>query len=170
MVALPHRQFECAGGLRGAHTGANPTDRGKAGVKHHVATDGQGTPFVVDVTPANVHDSQRLLPLIEAIPAVPGAVGAPRHRPARVCADKAYDARALRQELRRRKIIPEIARRGTDDVPLGRTRWVIERTIAWYRQFRRLRVCYEKRPDIHAAFLDLATTLITFRRWQSLFC
>lgn len=49
-------------------------------------------------------------------------------------------------------------------------RWVIERTIAWYRQFRRLRVCYEKRPDIHAAFLDLATTLITFRRWQSLFC
>ncbi len=33
-------------------------------------------------------------------------------------------------------LFPEIARRGTDDVPLGRTRWVIERTIAWYRQLR----------------------------------
>jgi transposase len=43
---------------------------------------------------------------------------------------------------------------------LGRWRWVVERTFAWLNQFRRLRVRYEKRADIHAAFLSLGCTLI----------
>ncbi len=30
-------------------------------------------------------------------------------------------------------------------------RWVVERTFAWLNQFRRLRVRYEKRADIHEA-------------------
>jgi len=34
---------------------------------------------------------------------------------------------------------------------LGRLRWVVERTFAWLNQFRRLRVRYEKRADIHMA-------------------
>jgi transposase len=34
-----------------------------------------------------------------------------------------------------------------------RRRWVVERTFAWLNQFRRLRVRYEKRADIHEAFL-----------------
>jgi NAD(P)-dependent dehydrogenase (short-subunit alcohol dehydrogenase family) len=39
---------------------------------------------------------------------------------------------------------------------LGRWRWVVERTFAWLNQFRRLRLRYEKRPDMHLAFLTLA--------------
>jgi transposase len=34
---------------------------------------------------------------------------------------------------------------------LGKTRWVVERTIAWLHQFRRLRVRYERLPSIHEA-------------------
>ena len=34
---------------------------------------------------------------------------------------------------------------------LGRWRWVVERTCAWLNQFRRLRVRYDKRADIHEA-------------------
>jgi transposase len=34
---------------------------------------------------------------------------------------------------------------------LGRWRWVVERSFAWLNQFRRLRVRYEKRADIHEA-------------------
>ena len=41
----------------------------------------------------------------------------------------------------------------------------MERTFAWLNQFRRLRVRYEKRADIHAAFLSLGCALIC---WQSL--
>jgi len=44
----------------------------------------------------------------------------------------------------------EIARRGSG---LGVTRWIIERTIAWLHQFRRLRLRYERLPEIHEAFL-----------------
>jgi hypothetical protein len=37
---------------------------------------------------------------------------------------------------------------------------VVERTFAWLNQFRRLRVRYEKRADIHEAFLALACALV----------
>jgi Transposase DDE domain len=47
----------------------------------------------------------------------------------------------------------------------GRWRWVVERTFAWLNQFRRLRVRYEKRADIHEAFLSLACALLC---WNAL--
>jgi len=36
----------------------------------------------------------------------------------------------------------------------------VERTFAWLSQFRRLRVRYDKRADIHEAFLSLGCALI----------
>ena len=42
---------------------------------------------------------------------------------------------------------------------------VVERTFAWRSQFRRLGVRYDKRADIHEAFLSLGCALIC---WQSL--
>jgi hypothetical protein len=41
----------------------------------------------------------------------------------------------------------------------------VERTFAWLNQFRRLRVRYDRRADIHEAFLSLGCALIC---WQSL--
>lgn len=122
------------------------------------------------MTAANVHDSRQLLPLINAIPRVRGRVGAPRQRPGSVCADKAYDSRRLRNELLRRGVVPEIPQRYETEDGLGRDRWRVERTLAWYRQFRRLKLCYEKLPEMHQGFLDLATCLITFRRFPEAFC
>jgi transposase len=52
---------------------------------------------------------------------------------------------------------------------LGVHRWVVERTLAWLRQFRRLRVRYDRRADIHEAFLSMGCALICFRRLSS-FC
>ena len=40
---------------------------------------------------------------------------------------------------------------------------VVERTIAWLHQFRRLRVRYERRADIHQAFLSLGCAIICLR-------
>jgi transposase len=42
----------------------------------------------------------------------------------------------------------------------------VERTFAWLNQFRRLRVRYEKRADIHEAFLSLGCALICWRFLQ----
>src|SRR4051812_47288254 len=46
-----------AGGEKGEHTGPNPTDRGKAGSKLHLAADGGGIPLAVVLTGANTNDS-----------------------------------------------------------------------------------------------------------------
>ncbi len=75
--------------------------------------------------------------------------------------DRGYDAEAIRQGLRIRGIRPWLAKRNTEHGSgLGRWRWVVERTFAWLSQFRRLRVRYEKRADIHEAFLSLGCALI----------
>lgn len=43
---------------------------------------------------------------------------------------------------------------------LGRHRWVIERTLAWFGRFRRLTVRYERRLDILTGSHLLAASLI----------
>lgn len=134
-------------------------------------TDADGTPLVVQVTAANVNDGTMLLPLIDAIPRVKGKVGAPRRKPDSVTADKAYHSKLRVGMLNVRGIQPLLPRRGSnDDTSLGRLRWVVERTIAWLHQFRRLRVRYERRADIHQAFLSLGCILICFRTLDPLFC
>jgi transposase len=81
-----------------------------------------------------------------------------------VLGDRGYDAEAIRQGLRVRHISSLLAKRNTEHGSgLGRYRWVVERTFAWFSQFRRLRVRYEKRADIHEAFLSLGCALICWR-------
>ena len=76
-------------------------------------------------------------------------------------ADKGYDYRKCRQALRRRRIKVRIARKGIESKErLGRHRWVVERTLAWLNRFRRLTVRYERRADIHEAFLHWGCALI----------
>jgi transposase len=41
---------------------------------------------------------------------------------------------------------------------------VVERTLSWLHQYRRLRIRYERRADIHQAFLTLACSLICYRQ------
>jgi transposase len=131
------------------------------GSKRHLICDGRGVPFAVQLTGANRNDSQQALALVDAIPSLQGERGRPRHRPDRVSGDRGYDAEAIRQGLRARHIVPFLAKRNTEHGSgLGRWRWVVERTFAWLNQFRRLRVRYEKRADIHEAFLALACALI----------
>lgn len=116
-----------------------------------------------------------LLPLVDAIPKVRGQVGAPRKKPDSITADKAYHPNFREVMLNVRGIEPLLPRRGrrdgiNDDTSLGRLRWVVERTIAWLHQFRRLRVRYERRCDIHQAFLTLGCILICFRVLDPAFC
>jgi len=48
-------------------------------------------------------------------------------------------------------------------------RWVVERTFAWLHHYKRLLVRYDRRHDIHEAFLALACCLVCFRRVQPSF-
>src|SRR5262245_14904775 len=98
----------------GEQTGPNPTDRAKAGSKHHVLTDGQGIPVAQIVTAANTADVTQLEPLLDAVPPVRGKRGRPRQRFDRAQADRAYDSEPHRGRLRARGIEPVLAKRRTE--------------------------------------------------------
>ncbi len=119
---------------------------------------------------ANVHDSKGLEEAVDAIsPIRKPRHGRPRKRPNKLYSDKAYDIPRCREALRKRGIKACIARRGIDSSEkLGRYRWAVERTLSWVNRFRRLKVRYERRADIHQAFLDLGCALICWRYIQRL--
>jgi len=161
MVTHDRGQLFSACDAWGKKTGPNPTDRRKAGSKHHLISDARGIPLAATLTPANAHDITQLLPLVTAIPPLAGRRGRPRQRPRRVQGDRAYDSAAHRRALRALGITPVLARRRTaHGSGLGKTRWVIERSIAWLHQFRRLKMRYERLHFIHEAFLTIACSLI----------
>ncbi|MGW5650518.1 IS5 family transposase [Streptomyces humi] len=149
----------------GAATGPSPVDRRKTGSKHHLICDGKGTPLHVITTAANVNDVTQTLDLVDGIPPVAGRPGRPRRRPECLLGDKAYDSKAVRGELRRRRIQAVISRRGTPNIKgLGKLRYVVEQTFALLHQFKRLAVRWERRLELHDAFLSLACSLICWRR------
>ena len=169
------RQLLRAGGFWGARTesqiGPNPTDRAKKGTKHHLVTDGGGVPLASVVTGANRHDVTQLLPLIEAIPKIKGGVGAPLSKPPEVLGDRGYDSDEHRMKLSGRGIRPTLARKGTPHGSgLGIFRWPVERALSWLHQARRLRVRYEKRADLHHAFVKLRCAVICWSLLHSAFC
>ncbi|PAU50673.1 IS5/IS1182 family transposase [Streptomyces albireticuli] len=154
----------------GGHAGPSPVDRARPGSKHHLITDRHGTPLAVTLTSGNRHDVTQLMPLLDAVPPVRGLRGRPCGRPCRVFADRGYDFDKYRRLIRARGITPKIARRGNPHGSgLGKTRWVAERTFAWLHQFKRLRIRYEVRADLHLALLQLACSLICLRRLRTSF-
>lgn len=119
--------------------------------------------------PADRRHVTQLLPLLDAMPPVRGRVGRPRRKPDSLFADRGYDHDIYRDQVRARDIVPAIARRGTlHGTGLGTYRWVVERSFAWLHGFRRLRIRWERRADIHEAFLKLACCLIAYRQYRSL--
>ena len=128
-------------------------------------TDSSGVPLVVQTVPANQHDVTTMLPLVVNMPAVGGKRGAPKQKPKTLVADKAFDCEALRSILRWLGIQPVLPKRGEHEHGLGVWRWFVERTISWLHQFRRLRIRWDRRPEIHQAFHTLAAAIICYRIW-----
>lgn len=132
--------------------------------------DRAGLPLALVLTGANRHDSMALTATLDAIHPVRQRRGRPRKRPAKLHADKGYDFKRCRRDLRARGIKSRIARRRIESSQhLGRHRWVVERTFAWINQFRRLTIRYERHADLYRAFLVLAATIICFRSLER-FC
>ncbi len=167
MVTRGCRLEPGAGEKGGAETGPSPVDRGRPGSKHHLLVDGNGLPLAWRLSGGNRNDILQLIPLLDAVPAVAGVAGHPRRKPDMVLADRAYDHEHYLIHLRRRGIKTVVARRKSPHGSgLGRLRWVVERTFAWLHNFKRLLVRYDRRAEIHEAFLALGCCLVCFRRLQ----
>jgi len=123
---------------------------------------------VVHTTPANIHDSQPAIQLIDAMPKIPGRRGRPRQKPQIALGDRAYGTPKNIAACRARHIEPWLARIGTEHGSgLGTLRWVVESCLAWFGHCRRIKLCYERTGDHFQAFHDLAAALICARklRW-----
>lgn len=117
--------------------------------------------MVSRITGASRQESIVFEDMMDAIPPTRTPSGQRRKRPKQLQADKAFDNPRCHAFLRRRRIQDRIARIAVEPKDrLGRHRWVIERTIAWLHRNRRLQIRYERRADIHQAFLTLACAKI----------
>ncbi len=120
--------------------------------------------MAISLTGGHRNDVTQLLPLIDAVGPVSGKIGRSRRRAERLLADRGYDHDKYRRELWARGIKPQIARRGDEHGShLGTERWVVERTFAWLHNFRRLRTRYERRSELHEAFMRLGCAVICQR-------
>ncbi len=146
-------------------------DRARTGSKHHLLVDATGIPLAVALTGGNRNDVTQMMPLLDDLHDRPvaGKPGRPRQKPDLVIADRGYDHDKYRRLLWARGIKPMIARRGAEHGSgVGRQRWVVERGFAHLHNFRRLRIRYERYPEIHTALLALACSILCWRRLQSL--
>ena len=119
----------------------------------------------MQLLPANVHETTEFPTIIAALPTLSRKRGRPKWKPGKVHADKGYDSAKNRNVLRMLGITPRIARRGIESKErLGLHRWVVEQTFSHVHQFRRLSVRWERKAEMHEAFMLLACALICFRR------
>jgi hypothetical protein len=92
--------------------------------------------------------------------------GRPRHRPARICGDKADSSKRIRATGRRRGRRYTIPRRRTEhrsgpcDRALYRLRHKVDGAINRCKQERRLATRYEKRAERYRAFWVMALTIL----------
>jgi len=120
-------------------------------------------PLACEVSAANRHDVTALLAVVLAIP-LP-SIGEGDRLPVRLLGDQAYDSEGHEAILRWLGVEPVFAQRGREHGSgLGKQRYVVEQSIAALHQNRRLKVRYEKRSDIHLAFLTLACIKVCFYR------
>jgi len=156
------------GGTDGA-AGANPTDRGKRGVKRSILTDGNGIPLAVAIDGANRNDCKLLAATLDGVAvARPDPGAAAQH----LCLDKGYDYGFVREEAQARGYEHHIRTRGEERAephPDGKARrWVVERTHSWINRSRRLLVRWEKKAANYLAFVQLACAQLLFAKLERL--
>lgn len=106
--------------------------------------------------------------MLDAVPPIRGLRRRPRRKPRHLYADRGYAFDKHRHLPWKRRVKPMTARRGVaHGSGLGKVRRVVERTFAWLYQFKRLRIRYERRADLHQCLLDLACSLICLRRLRT---
>ena len=139
---------------RGAFDNAIGRSRGGQTTKIHALTDDIGRPLAFLITPGNTHDIVGARDLIGMI-----------RNPRRLLADRAYDAKSLRDELAARRIKAVIPPNPTRKHPhrydktAYKGRNVIERMFCRLKDFRRIATRYDKRADIFLSAILLAAAI-----------
>lgn len=155
-------------------TGHNPTDRSKLGSKRHILTDKEGIPLSTFITSANTHDVTVATNTIDNIvikrpssTSYKSKCKQKKKKKQNLCLDKAYHSKEVEQEIIKRGYLPHIRHR-REEIIFRRKhparRWVVERTNSWHNRFRKLFTRYEKKDENYLGLVQLANSLIVYRR------
>lgn len=149
---------------KGGGDGIGCTKAGK-GLKIMVLVDARGLPVSIESMPANPHESKLVQQLFDFMLS--------REMPQRVVGDKAYDSDALDEQLaqqgveliapHRRNRKPENVTQDGRALRRYKRRWMVERTISWIQNFRRLCIRWEKSTMLFQGFLHLGCTCLLLR-------
>jgi len=120
-----------------------------------MASDAQGRPLRLILTPGQVNDITQAPALLQGL------------RPTHVLADKGYDSRALVAQIESVGAVAVIPPRTCQqdrvfDSRIYRARNAIERCFGRLKQWRRLATRYDRKDSNFMAFLRIASFLI----WQ----
>ena len=149
-------RYFCIRKKRGPKVGK--TKRGK-GSKLMVVADGRSIPLGVSLASASPHEVMLIEKTIDQL----------GKTPEHLVGDKAYDSDAFRARLKERGIELVAPARRNKRIKLQdgralrryRRRWKIERTNAWFGNYRRLVIREERDDRMYQAFLHIACALIT---------
>lgn len=150
---------------RGGGDGIGATKAEKV-VKNYDDRGCRGLPMAVDTLSAIPHESQLVQRMFDFMLS--------ERMPARLIGDKAYDSDALDAALAEEGIELIALHRGNrkpenvtqDGRRLRRyqRRWTVERTIAWFQNFRRLCIRWEKSTKLFSGFLHLGCTILLLKK------
>jgi len=148
---------------RSVQAAPEATERGKdpnkkvVGRKQHLCVDTEGLPMAVCVTVASANDKKAAYELIDA-----AAARSPRL--AKLWADGAYVSEPLATHAADKGISFEVVTQPKGPFePIAR-RWVVERTFAWLKRYRRLVLDFERLAETVVAFIYVALTRLLLNR------
>jgi len=133
-----------------------------------VVVDGAGVPLASTLGSASPAEVKLLEPTLDTMPETL------RDKVQRLILDRGYDSDPLRFRLQERgidMICPHRRNRKKAKTQDGRKlrrykrRWKVERTFAWFGNYRRLLVRWENNLNIYRGFFHLACALITLNRF-----
>ena len=121
--------------------------------------------MVLVVTGANRHDVSQLEAVLDRRVLLP-----PKETKQNLCADKGYTGNPAKQVIEAHGYIPHVKERGEEikakkEIPGYRARrWIVELAHSWLNRFRKLLVRYEKLSCSYIALIQLAFSIICWRK------
>lgn len=138
------------------------------GVKASIIVDGTGIPLGVTIAPGSWNDMRLAVNTIEDMRLEISLSGS------FLLADKGYDSFEFRKYLDSKGLRSNIPKRSTTlglekelyncDPKIYKFRFIIERTNAWFKSFKRLRFRYDRSSCSFEAFLSMAIIVMCVRR------
>lgn len=138
-------------------------------------SEGKGIPIACVLSGANRHDMKKLAALLDAVvierPPVPPAPTPPEEP--NLALDRGYDYDECREAAAARGYTPHIPPKASAATPLPPPghpdrhpprRWVVEVGHSWFNRFRRLLIRWEKKAEHYLGFVQLAASLIIYRK------